>query len=63
MNSRHQAREKVLESLDDFSPRFVVVETFMPSGKSSVAAIRLRPVPEEGFPAGTRVQCSRTMRI
>ena len=62
MSVRKNLRDKVVQNLDGFSPRFVVVETFSPLGESSNASIRVRPVMEEGFPDGTRVQCSRRMR-
>jgi hypothetical protein len=62
MSFRNDSRKKVLKHLDEFGSRFVIVETFVPLGEPSNASIRVRPVPEEGFPEGTRVQCSRNMR-
>lgn len=62
MTSRDNARERVLNALENYVPREVVVETFRAHGEPSHAALRVRPVEEEGFPEGTRVQCSRGMR-
>jgi len=62
MSHRSELRKTVVKSLNEFRSGVVIVETFVPVGESSNASIRVRPVPEEGFPEGTRVQCSRKMR-
>lgn len=40
----------------------IIVETFTPHGESSSSSRRVRPLPGQGFPVGTRVECSRKMR-
>src|SRR5262245_59122750 len=62
MSHRNELGKKVLTGLKDFRPRLVTVETFIPVGEPSNASIRVRPISHEGFPEGTRVQCSRKMR-
>jgi hypothetical protein len=62
MTNARSTRGKVVSSLEDYVPREVVVETFRAFGEPSSSSVRVRPAPEEGFPDGTRVQCSRTMR-
>jgi hypothetical protein len=59
---RQSSRDKVNDALANFIPRYVIVETFKAYGEPSHATLRVRPVKEEGFPDGTRVQSSRKMR-
>ena len=45
-----------------FEPyRNVVVESYRESGSGLHGDIHMRPVPTEGFPPGTRVECSKSL--
>lgn len=48
--------------LSTFTGDYVVVKSFWAWGENSHNKVRVAPIPQEGFPDGTRVQCSTKMR-